>query len=103
MEGERFELLGNRIGDLLVAKTEIDVPDRRAAVEILLTVGVPYEHPFAADDDERPLTRVLIKGREARQLVLAIKFVQALGIDLEAHRARAARRFVHCCSHLETL
>jgi len=47
--------------------------------------------------------RVLIKGREARQLVLAIEFVQALGVDLKAHRARGARGLVHRCSHLKTL
>src|ERR1700687_1319304 len=103
MEGERLELLGNRVGGLLVAKTEIDVPDRCAAVEILLTVSVPYEHPFAAGDHERALMRMFIKGCEARQLVFAIEFVQTLGIDLEAQRARSARWFVHRCSHLETL
>ena len=98
MKGQRLELMGNRVGNFLVAEAEIDVPDGRAAVEILLAVGVPYENAFTAGDDQRAFLGMLRWRREAGQLVLAIEFVQPLGVDFKAQRALRARGFL-CCSH----
>ena len=91
-------LLGNRVGDFLVAKPEIDVPDRRAAVEILLATGVPYVNALAASDDQWALGRMFGGRRETRQFVLAIELLELSGVDFEAQRAPRTRRFL-CRSH----
>src|SRR5579863_7238332 len=98
MERQGLELLGDRVGNFLVAETEIDVPDRRAAVEILLAVGVPYENALAARDDQRALARVLGGRGETRQFVLAIELVELSCVDFKAQRALCARGFL-CRSH----
>src|SRR3984957_8735538 len=42
MEGKRLELVGNGVGDFLVAEAKIDIPDGRAAVEVLFAVRIPH-------------------------------------------------------------
>src|SRR6266542_4234995 len=91
MEGQLLQLVTHRLCDFGLPVAETDVPDRRAAVEVLLTARIPNEDALAPDDQHRAVAGVLIERGETRQFVSAIEFNQPVGVKLEASLRLAGR------------